>query len=66
MINTSRMMTERPVAADKGSSSRRPHQQHGASAAADDPAALKQQIYSQLKRSGVVASLKVNYDTVLE
>jgi hypothetical protein len=59
-------MTERPVATDKGSSTRCPDQQHGASAAADDPDALKQQIYSQLKRSGVVASLKVSLGTIVK
>jgi hypothetical protein len=50
-------MTERPAAAGAGSSSRRPHHE---GAAVEDPAVLRKQIYSQLKRSGVVASLKVS------
>lgn len=58
-------MAERPGAASTGSP-RRQHQhapstavQQAVGPAADDPELLRKQIYSQLKRSGVVASLKV-------
>ena len=58
-------MEERPAAASKAKSSRKhPHQQQNDAPAepqpAEDPDVLKQQIYSQLKRSGIVASLKVS------
>jgi len=63
-------MEERPSTTTGGSRKHQPRQQrqqqHGTPAAAqvlDDPAALKQQIYSQLKRSGVVSSLKVSNAT---